>query len=351
MSLQSVDISINEIFEVEMKKILIIFSAAVVLLAAGTIAINYISAENIKSDNSTSTLIKGPVKSADLNAVYKYPEFYRGIYLTVTSANNMAKLKEFTERAKASNINTFVLDVQSSKLAQCIVPAENVQFCINNGIHPIARIVIFPDGLKNWPVSEQYLQEKFEIAESACKNGFKEIQFDYIRFNDSNSNKSVKIKQRYEFIENFITRAREHLKVYNVRIDADIFGRIPLNDDDIIGQKMESLDNVVDIICPMAYPSHYTWSKKLMKDPYFTVLQTSKRAKARVKKAQIVSWIQAFRMKLYDIPYDKYIHDQIKAAHDADIKGYFLWNARQDYDVPFQVVKSFYAKNTELAKK
>ncbi len=334
-----------------MKKILIIFSAVVVLFAAGTIAINYISAENVKSDGNTSTLIKGNVKSPILNQENKYPEFYRGIYLTVTSANSMAKLKEFTERSKASNINTFVLDVQSSKLAKCIIPAENVQYCKDNGIHPIARIVIFPDGLKNWPVSDEYIQEKLEIAESACINGFTEIQFDYIRFNDSNSNKSLKIKDRYAFIEGFILKAKEHLKKYNVRIAADIFGRIPLNDDDIIGQKMESLDKVVDVICPMAYPSHYTWSKKLQKDPYFTVLQTSKRAKSRVKNAHIVSWIQAFKMKLYDMPYDKYINEQIKATHDAGISGYLLWNARQDYDVPFKVVKNFYDRNTQLAKK
>ncbi len=333
-----------------MKKMLIIFSAVIVLFAAGTIAINYISAENLKADGNSSTLIKGNIKSANLNNEYKFPEFYRGIYLTVNSANSMPKLKEFTERAKASNINSFVLDVQSSKLAKCIVPAENVQYCKDNGIHPIARIVIFPDGLKNWPVSDEYIQDKLEIAESACINGFTEIQFDYIRFNDSNSNKSLKINDRYAFIEGFITKAREHLKKYNVRIGADIFGRIPLNVDDIIGQKMESLDKVVDIICPMAYPSHYTWSKKLQKDPYFTVLQTSKKAKERVKKAQIVTWIQAFKMKLYDMPYDKYINDQIRATHDAGIKGYFLWNARQDYDVPFQVVKNFYSKNSSLAK-
>jgi len=333
-----------------MKKVLIIISAVIVLFGAGTIAINYINAENVKSDSS-STLIKGDAKPVNADQSYKFPEFYRGMYLTVTSANSMPKLKEFAERAKAAGLNTFVLDVQSSKLAKCIVPAENVQFCKDNGIHPIARIVIFPDGLKNWPVSEEYITDKLEIAESACINGFTEIQFDYIRFNDSNSNKSLKIKQRYEFIEGFISRAREHLKKYNVRIAADVFGRIPLNDDDIIGQKMESLDKVVDIICPMAYPSHYTWSKKLQKDPYFTVFQTSKRAKERVRKAEIVCWIQAFKMKLYDIPYDKYINDQIKASHDAGIKGYLLWNARQDYDVPFQVVKNFYAKNSTLAKK
>jgi len=333
-----------------MKKILIIFSAVIAVLVAGTITINYIKAENVKTDN-TSTLIKGTGKPVNANQDYKFPEFYRGIYLTVNSANNMNKLKEFAARAKESNINSFVLDVQSAKYAKCIVPAENVQFCKDNGIHPIARIVIFPDGLRDWPVSEEYIKDKIDIAESACLNGFTEIQFDYIRFNDSNANKSLTKTQRYEFIEKFILRSREHLKKYNIRIAVDIFGRIPLNSDDIIGQKMESLDKVADIICPMAYPSHYTWSKKLQKDPYFTVLQTSKKAKERVKKAQIVTWIQAFKMKLYDIPYDKYIDDQIKATHDAGISGYILWNARQDYDVPFKVVKNFYAKNSTLAKK
>lgn len=334
-----------------MKKSLIVFSAVTVLLIAGTITINYINAENIKTVKTASTVIKETEKHPLSNEIYKYPEFYRGMYLTVTSATNMLKLKEFTERAKAANLNTFVLDVQNSKYTHCIVPPENIQFCKDNGIHPVARIVIFPDGLRKWPVSEEYIKEKLDIAESACKNGFKEIQFDYIRFNDSSANRHLKIKQRYEFIENFILRAKQQLKNYNVRIQADIFGRIPLNVDDIIGQKMESMDKVVDVICPMAYPSHYTWSRKLQKDPYFTVLTTSKRAKERVKNAQIVTWIQAFRMKLFDIPYDKYVREQLKAIYDSDVKGYYLWNARQDYDLPLKVVKNFYEKNNNLAKK
>lgn len=189
-----------------MKKVLIIFSAVVVLFTAGTITINYINAENIKKDNK-STLIKGTGTPEANSEVYKYPEFYRGIYLTVTSANSMQKLKEFTTRAKAANINTFVLDVQNGKYGKCIVPPENVQYCKDNGIHPIARIVIFPDGLKNWPVSEEYINDKLNIAESACINGFREIQFDYIRFNDSNKNKQLKIQQRYAFIESFLSRS------------------------------------------------------------------------------------------------------------------------------------------------
>lgn len=87
-----------------------------------------------------------------------------------------------------------------------------------------------------------------------------------------------------------------------------------------------------------------------MKDPYFTVYTTSKKAKDRVKNAQIVSYIQAFRMKLYDIPYEKYISDQIRAVHEAEIKGFLMWNARQDYKVPLKVVKSFYEKNQKLLK-
>jgi len=338
-----------------MTRIIIFLACAVVFFATCAFTMNYLIAQN--NTESTSTLIKNntetkvPKETVEYNKNYKYPDFYRGMYLTVNSANNMEKLKSFVERAKAVNINSFVMDVQSAKLQKCIVPVENVQYCKDNGIHPIARVVIFPDGLSKWPVSEEYIKDKLDIAESACINGFPEIQLDYIRFNDSGANRHLTIKQRYEFIENFITRVRERTKKYNVLIAADIFGRIPLNDNDIIGQKMESFDKVVDIICPMAYPSHYTWSKKLQTDPYLTVYQTSKKAKDRAKNAQIVTWIQAFRMKLYDIPYEKYITEQMRAVHDAEVKGYLLWNARQDYDVPLQAIKNFYNKNTELAKK
>ncbi|HOP62972.1 MAG TPA: putative glycoside hydrolase [Spirochaetota bacterium] len=332
-----------------MKKVIITLSVIIALFAAGGIAINYISAKDVKNSPTVSTVVN-KIDSVK-NEEYTFPEFYRGIYLTVDSANKMTKLKIFVSKAKEAGLNTLVMDVQSSKYAKCIVPSENVQYVKDNGLHAIARVVIFPDGLKNWPVSETYIKEKIDIAESACKNGFKEIQFDYIRFNDSNRNRHLKVKERYAFIEGFISRAKKKLKPYNVKFAADVFGRIPLNTDDVIGQKMESMDKVVDFICPMAYPSHYTWSKRLMKDPYFTVFKTSKRAKERVKSAEIVTWIQAFKMKLYGMPFDKYIREQIKAVHDSGIRGYLLWNARQDYKIPFRVVKNFYDKNSNLASK
>jgi hypothetical protein len=236
----------------------------------------------------------------------------------------------------------------------CYVPKENVELCLSNGIHPIARIVVFPDGLKKWPVSEEYMMDKLRLADQACSFGFKEIQFDYIRFDDYGTVRRVALKDKYAFIEGFLQRARNHLKKHNVKIAADVFGRIPLNTADSIGQRMEGLDKVVDIICPMAYPSHYTWSEKLMADPYHTVYITSKMGKDRIKNAEIVTYIQAFNMKVgkSGLSFEKYIEMQIKAVHDAKVRGYLLWNARQQYDIPFAVCTNFYnGKNKSAEKK
>jgi len=282
---------------------------------------------------------------------YQYPEFYRGIYLTVSSANNFEKLRDLVAKAKSAGMNTMVLDVQSARYVKCMVPASHVRYCKENGIHPIARIVVFPDGLKHYPAAESYINDRISIAEDACKNGFKEIQFDYIRFNDSGSTRHLTYAQRYKYIEDFILKARARIDKYNVLIAADVFGRIPLNNDDIIGQKMESLDKVADIICPMAYPSHYSWSRKFYADPYYTVHETSTRAKLRSKNAMIVTYIQAFKMKMSGIPFDKYVLDQVRAVHDAGVKGYIMWNARQDYNLPLAVAKNFYQNRISRKEK
>jgi hypothetical protein len=290
-----------------------------------------------------------PVTELKKGADYKFPDFYKGIYLTSESGKNLKKLTYFITRAKEAGMNTLVIDIQDSRYKECIIPKEYVDLCFKNGLHPIARLVVFPDGLKKYPVAPSAIQEKLALAESACKNGFREIQFDYIRFNDYGIIRHLTYQERYDFIEGFLGKAREHLKKYDVKIAADIFGRIPLNSRDEIGQRMEGLDRVVDIICPMAYPSHYTWSTKLMADPYHTVYITSKKAKERVKAAEIVTYIQAFKMKLgiSKLSYQDYVAVQIKAVHDAGIRGYLMWNARQDYDVPLAAVKSYYSRTAK----
>lgn len=288
-------------------------------------------------------------KEEPSSKAHTYPDFYRGIYLNVVSSSNMEKLKGFVELAKRSHINAFVMDVQSSRYQKSVVPAENIEYCHNNGIHTIARVVMFPDGLRYYPISQQIIEKRLDVVESAAKAGFKEIQFDYIRFNDSDSTRHVPLQKKYEFIQNIMRQARERLKPYDVKIAVDVFGRIPLNQNDIIGQKMEVFDEVVDIISPMAYPSHY-WNNRLKYDPYYTVKWTSSEAKKRAKKAEIVTWIQAFQMHLGTVPYKKYVREQIRAVHDAEIKGFIMWNARQQYAVPLQAARDYYASQGTIAE-
>ena len=50
------------------------------------------------------------------------------------------------------------------------------------------------------------------------------------------------------------------------------------------------------------------------------------------------------------LTYDEYIAAQIRAVHDAGVKGFIMWNARQDYDLPFSVAKSYYEGERKLTQ-
>ena len=326
-----------------MKKIMLTILVTGICIIAALVAYNHDAFRqylHLETDLEASTVDT----DAGTSSEYKYPEFYRGLYLNSYSGRKFEKLSSFIEQAKKANFNTVVIDVHSGKNNRCIIPEKNVEYVLSKGFHPIARIVVFPDGLRKYPVPKQYTSSKIEIAKQAASIGFKEIQFDYIRFNDHGHLKHIGLEKRYELVEGFLREAREALKDYNVKTAADIFGRIPLNRRDFIGQRMEGLDKVVDIICPMAYPSHYTWSRKLMADPYHTVYITSKNARERTKHADIVTYIQAFQIKvsISGLPFKKYMSQQIKACHDAGIRGFIFWNAAQSYDEPFAATRQFY---------
>ncbi|MBP7901266.1 MAG: glycosyl hydrolase [Spirochaetes bacterium] len=324
-----------------MKKIIIIAFSLVSVLAVAAAVAN----KTINSDTDKKVSVK-PDISTETKA-YVFPDFYRGIYLTQPSGKNPEKLARFIEMAKKSNINTLVIDVQPGPGNTCATPALNVKMILDAGLHPIARVVCFQDGLTTFPVSKEKLESIYAVSESAAKNGFKEIQLDYIRFEDSSKLKHLSLEQRYSFVETLISTTKERVKSYNIRVAADVFGRIPLNKNDIIGQRMESMDKVADVICPMAYPSHYTWSQKMIKDPYFTVYTTSVRAKERVANAQIVPYIQAFQMKVKQsgLSFQKYQEEQIKAVHDAKVGGYIFWNAAQEYATTYKALQNYYNLN------
>ncbi|MGL4370347.1 MAG: putative glycoside hydrolase, partial [Spirochaetota bacterium] len=139
------------------------------------------------------------------------PEFYRGIYLTQPSGKNLETLKRLTENAKRSKFNVMVIDVQPAPSGKTSIPKENIDYLVKNGIYPIARVVCFDGGLKQFPIEESVLANRIAIAKSACEIGFKEVQFDYIRFNDDGYLRKISTKEKADFIEKFLARAKAEL--------------------------------------------------------------------------------------------------------------------------------------------
>lgn len=235
-------------------------------------------------------------------------------------------------------------------------------------LYLIARIVVFKDNLLatakpelatrtkgggffkdrerlRWaePFKREVWDYNIAIAKIAAEVGFDEIQFDYVRFPD---NRGVAFSQpanentRTETITAFLEAAHKALIPYNVMVGADIFGYVCWNTNDTdIGQKIVPITNAVDVVCPMVYPSGYTWGipnhRNPVKSTYEIVYLSLKRAQERtgVSPLRFRPWIQAFRDYAFrggDYKEER-MRLQIKAAYDFGASGFMFWNARNIY--------------------
>jgi hypothetical protein len=90
------------------------------------------------------------------------------------------------------------------------------------------------------------------------------VQFDYVRFPDgapAGAGYDGRSDQagRIASITDFLAQARARLEPMGCATAADIFGWITnTTGDGGIGQQLESIAGVVDVISPMIYPSHYS---------------------------------------------------------------------------------------------
>ena len=269
------------------------------------------------------------------------PAEYRGVYLHNYSARTTKVLAGYVAKAREHRLNTLVLDMQDAVYFRPgEIPPQNVALCLSNGIWPVARIVVFPYGLKEYPVPQSLIAERMALARKAVSLGFREIQFDYIRFEDSGRLRHVGQDERYRMVEGFLSNARKELAQKGVIVSADVFGRVALNRHDPIGQRLEGLDNAVDVILPMAYPSHYTWSAYMIANPYYTLYKSSVAARDRLKKAQLAMYIQGFEMRVgpSGLSLPVYIAHQMQACTDAKIGGWIVWNAAQNYEPTWQAL-------------
>lgn len=228
-------------------------------------------------------------------------------------------------------------------------PGTLLGLAAERGLYPITRVVTFEDRVWAGADPEAKLAGAWVdagdeanwdypigLAEEACRLGFAEIQFDYVRFPAGRTAQAAASlipptpDERAEVIATFLGRARERLAPLGCGVSAAIFGIVMSSEtDEGIGQTVEAVGPQVDALSPMLYPSHYGPGWLGFADPNDhpgpvvadALDDGTPRAPASI---QMRPWIQAFYYN------GQQIGAQIAEA-EARGAGWLLWNASGNY--------------------
>jgi hypothetical protein len=233
--------------------------------------------------------------------------------------------------ASQSVINAVVLDYNDPFINPLL------RECKKQKLYTIVRVVVFPEAVTWQQLQEKdFFQQLKQVIPSLNNNVLvNEIQLDYIRFkDDGQSDKKRTI---------FITQLIKFINQLNVSktLSIDVFGRLEtLEEDDIIGQSIKTIQSHVDVICPMLYPSHFNKHPDKMANPYRTIKEGINNIQLQINRRQTVvrPYLQAFTLNLTGIPYKEYIRLQILAAEEMNC-GYAFWSMNGDYQVVFEVLE------------
>ena len=319
------------------------------------------------------------------------PAVVRGVYLNgwvfgSSRFNNLLALADTTE------INAFVIDVKdatgyltyrssvptaqqigANDVVRIADPRARLAQLAEHGIHPIARIVVARDPLlakrkPAWAIHDtdgalwrDGLGEPWvdayndsvwiyaaDLAAEAVLMGFREIQFDYVRFPDEPPQRLRRTvyparrpgESRRDAIRRNVNLMRERVAAAGVPFTLDIFGLTSstTSGDLGIGQVWEDLSSAADVVLPMVYPSHYRRGSfgyaNPNTEPYAIVrraLQDAiERSRDLAEPAKIRPYLQAFT--IYRVRYGpQEVRAQIQAVEDLGLTDWVLWNARGVY--------------------
>lgn len=184
------------------------------------------------------------------------------------------------------------------------------------------------------------------IGRDAWKQGFDEINYDYIRFPSDGDTNAIGYRfydplamERHEQIRAFFAYLDDSLSDIPLPLSADLFGMTTSNKDDLgIGQVLEDAMPYFDYIAPMIYPSHYpaNWNNIKNPDgsPYLVIKLAMEPAIARAEtasstKAIFRPWLQDFSL---GVKYTaELIKDQKRALDELGIEGWMMWDPSNKY--------------------
>lgn len=255
-------------------------------------------------ENTTKEKYNGPVRAVYATGWVMGTKSLRESMITSIKENNFnAIVIDIKDEAGQLSYDSSVQTAIDTKASKTMV--KDISAVINelkeNNIYVIGRIVTFKDpnyaGKVNeiaykkadgstwkdysgnsWPNPYNTATWEYPIAlaKEAATLGFDEIQFDYIRFPSSEGKTSQieygfdrETKTKADIISAFLEKVMKDLEPYNVTISADVFGIITKRDGDFenIGQDFSRIAGIVDVICPMVYPSHYNFNEYKLSRP------------------------------------------------------------------------------------
>lgn len=337
----------------------------------------------------------------DSGLAFDYPDAVRGIFVTAHSAGG-ARFDQLVELVDTTDLNAMVIDIkedfghltyepkEGTPLASLGIgepyikePRAVLERLEEKKIYPIARVVVFKDSVlanerPEWsfvdgnavwkngrgesfvnPFLKEVWDYNVQIAIEAAKLGFKEVQFDYVRFPEGFEHRADTlqysmgeyaesdldpVQRRVEAVTDFVAYAREQLEPYGVEVSVDIFGySATLPEAPGIGQNFSKISENVDVISSMIYPSHWTSYFGIAKpdlEPYKLVAEYAKveNKKLAALKNPPVSrpWLQDFTASYLGAGnYKRYgkaeVEAQIKALNENGIQEFLLWNAGNTY--------------------
>jgi len=320
----------------------------------------------------------------------------KGIYVNTSylGRGNYPTIDELIDLIDRTELNAMVIDIKDD-VGSILFDAQNplvneigsevvyikdlpafVAKLKEHGIYCIARIVCFKDKVATYktpeiavrnhdgsiyvdkegecwlnPYDENAWEYIVEVAKEAAEAGFDEINFDYLRTSASGSFTQADFgglnegKTKVDAITGFVKYACQELKPLGVFVSGDVFGTIINSrvDGESIGQSYVELSRYLDYICPMVYPSHYSFGYGGLKYPDTKPFQLLlMEMKSSVKKlseipegqhcAEVRPWLQDFTASyLGEGRYLAYgaqeLRAQISATYSAGYDEWLLWNA------------------------
>ncbi len=318
--------------------------------------------------NSLEYAFDGSVEEVDL---LMEPVVVRALYVSPwTNPDDDATFQKYLDLAAVTTVNALVFDTKGDYDGGYVfydtqVPAaitagavdvrydvtERLQQTHDAGLYAVSRIPVFISEtyVKAFPEHRlvgQYLnpgnrdawEYALDLAVEACGLGFDEIQFDYIRYPDSQAaSQAWKLglipdeETRVANVSGFLEEASDQLHPLGCAVSANTFGGVTVYDDDRdkIGQRLEDFTRPLDAYSPMTYPSLWATAwfgfSNPNAHPKEVVAAQLDSAMPRVAEWTTVRpWLQGWGYT------STQIRSEIDAADERGL-GWIIWNVSGDY--------------------